>query len=93
MISRLWAGVVGVSVLFTAGGVLAHEVAPAAPVAIVAPAEAVAATLILAQYSDSSQSNQGRVSGRGARGVVKLGVAGAVLLFSGAMWVFRKVMS
>jgi len=92
MMSRPWAGVVGVSLLVTAGGVFAHEVAPA-PVAIVAPAEAVAAPLILAQYSDSSQSNQGRVSGRGARSMVKLGVAGAVLLFSGAMWVVRKVMS
>jgi hypothetical protein len=93
MISRLWAGVVGVSLLVTAGSVFAHEVAPAAPVALVAPAEAVAAPLILAQYSDSSQSNQRRVSGRGARSLAKLGIAGAVLLFSGAMWVVRKVMS
>jgi len=92
MISRLLAGVVGVSLLVTAGGVFAHEGALAAPVAIVAPAEAVAAPLILAQYSDSSQSSQGRISSRGTRGLVKLGVFGAVMLFSGAMWVVRKVM-
>jgi hypothetical protein len=72
---------------------MAEQAPVSPPPAVVVPAERItAAPVLLAQYSDNSNSGSNtRISGRGARGLVKLVIFGGILLFSGVAWVFRKV--
>jgi hypothetical protein len=96
MRSRVWTGILGVSLAL--GSVALGSAAvgsQATPVAVVAATTTAAETpagqlpVVLAQYSESSSSSSSSRT-RSYRGIIRLAVFGVIILVSGIGWVIKK---
>jgi hypothetical protein len=86
MKTALRATVLGLAVLLSGEAVYGSDLASSSPVPAVSTQTGM--PIVLAQYSNESSSRPVRT-----RGLGRLVVGGAILLFAGASWVIRQVSS
>ncbi len=78
--------------LITAGVMVAAVAGASVPASAGVQRLGAGAPIVLAQAAEQpSQQRSTRISGRGVKGLVKLGIGAVVLVGMGGAWVYRKV--
>jgi len=78
--------------ILTVGAIAAATPATAAPTSAVTVSQSAFTAPTLAQYNgESSSSGSGRVSGRGARGLVKLAIFAVLGIIGAGKWLLGKM--